>query len=66
MSMFITADCISCAACEPECPNGAITPGDATFVINQQLCTECQGHADAPQCVTTCPLEGCIQQAPTA
>lgn len=26
MAIKITDDCINCAACEPECPNGAIYP----------------------------------------
>jgi ferredoxin len=60
MSMLIVEECISCGACEPECPNTAIAPGDAIFVVNAELCTECVGAFDAPQCVTVCPVEGCI------
>ena len=64
MSMLILEDCISCGACEPECPNTAITAGDSIYVINAALCTECQGAFDAPQCATVCPVEGCVVKSP--
>lgn len=64
MAMLIVEECISCAACEPECPNTAITPGDSIFVINTELCTECVGSFDSPQCVTICPVEGSIVPDP--
>jgi ferredoxin len=64
MSMVIVEECISCSACEPECPNEAITAGDAIYVVNAELCTECVGAFDAPQCVTTCPVENCIVPDP--
>jgi ferredoxin len=60
MSMVIVEECIVCGACEPECPNTAIAAGDSIFVINSDLCTECVGAFDSPQCVTVCPVEGCI------
>jgi ferredoxin len=60
MSMVIVEECISCGACEPECPNTAIAAGDPVYVVNADLCTECVGAFDAPQCVTTCPVENCI------
>jgi ferredoxin len=60
MAMLIVEECISCGACEPECPNTAITAGDSIFVINPELCQECEGSFDSPQCVTVCPVEGCI------
>ena len=55
----IQETCISCGACEPECPNNAISPGDSMFVIND-TCTECSGVADSPRCVEICPIEDCI------
>ena len=60
MSMVIVEECISCGACEPECPNTAISAGDPVYVVNAELCTECVGAFDSPQCVTTCPVENCI------
>jgi ferredoxin len=62
MALTITEDCISCAACEPECPNGAITQGDLLFVIDPEKCTECVGFHDEPQCIPVCPVE-CIEKA---
>lgn len=60
MAMTIVESCISCAACEEPCPNHAISPGDPVFVINPELCTECVGAHDTPQCVDVCPVEGAI------
>ena len=63
MALIITEDCINCDVCEPECPNEAITQGEEIYVINPDLCTECVGHFDAPQCVEVCPVE-CIPKDP--
>ncbi len=59
MSLKITEECINCDVCEPECPNGAISLGEDTYVINPDLCTECVGHFESSQCVSVCPVE-CI------
>ncbi|MFO1292612.1 MAG: YfhL family 4Fe-4S dicluster ferredoxin [Rubrivivax sp.] len=59
MALIILADCINCAACEPECPNSAISAGDDIFVIDADKCTECVGHHDESQCVAICPVD-CI------
>lgn len=64
MALLINADCISCAACEPECPNEAISQGDAIYVIDPDKCTECVGAHDAPKCVEVCPVDGCIVPDP--
>lgn len=63
MALLITDECINCDVCEPECPNGAISQGDETYVIDHRRCTECVGHFDAPQCVEVCPVE-CIVKDP--
>ncbi len=34
MATLITEECINCGACEPECPNGAISQGDDIYVID--------------------------------
>lgn len=47
MAYHISDDCISCGACEAECPVGAISEGDGKFEINPDLCTECGSCADA-------------------
>ena len=56
----ITDECINCGACEPECPNGAITEGDEIFQIDPNLCTECVGFHGDEACQTVCPVECCI------
>ena len=60
MAYKITDDCISCGACEPECPNEAISEGDDIFIINPDLCTECVGFFDTPQCADVCPVDCCV------
>ena len=63
MSLFMTDECINCDVCEPECPNGAISQGEEIYVIDPDLCTECVGHFDTPQCVEVCPVD-CIPKDP--
>ena len=63
MSLLITDECINCDVCEPECPNEAITQGEEIYEIDPELCTECVGHFDTPQCVEVCPVE-CIPKDP--
>ena len=60
MSTYITDECINCGACEPECPNGAISEGDDIYVINPDLCTECVGFHGDEACQTVCPVECCL------
>lgn len=59
MALIITDECINCDVCEPECPNGAISQGEEIYKINPDLCTECIGHYNEPQCVEVCPVD-CI------
>jgi ferredoxin len=59
LALKITDECINCDVCEPECPNEAISQGPEYYEINPNLCTECVGHFDTPQCVDVCPVE-CI------
>lgn len=63
MALYITDECINCDVCEPECPNGAIYQGQEIYEINPNLCTECVGHFDEPQCVVVCPVD-CIPLNP--
>jgi Fe-S-cluster-containing hydrogenase component 2 len=60
MATMITADCINCGACEPECPNNAISQGDPVYVIAPQLCTECVGFHDYEACAAVCPVDVCV------
>ena len=60
---MITDDCINCDVCEPICPNQAIYEKPDRYYIDPNLCTECVGHFDAPQCVEICPV-ACIPKDP--
>jgi len=63
MALRITGQCINCDVCEPECPNGAISPGPEHYRIDPDHCTECIGHFPVPQCLEVCPVE-CILPDP--
>jgi hypothetical protein len=60
MATMITNECINCGACEPECPNNAISQGETIFVIDPQLCTECVGFHDYEACAAVCPVDCCV------
>jgi ferredoxin len=57
MAYLINEDCISCGACEPECPNQAIKEGSTIYVIDPARCTECVGSHPASRCVEVCPVD---------
>jgi ferredoxin len=63
VALLITDECINCDVCEPVCPNEAISQGAEIYEINPNLCTECVGHYDEPQCVSVCPID-CIPLDP--
>ena len=60
MATMITSECINCGACEPECPNEAITQNDEIYVIDPVLCTECVGFHDYEACAAVCPVDCCV------
>lgn len=60
MATMITEQCINCGACEPECPNTAISAGEDIFVIDPERCTECVGFHDEEQCAAVCPVDCCL------
>ena len=60
MATMITSECINCGACEPECPNNAISQGDPVYVIDPLLCTECVGFHDYEACAAVCPVDCCV------
>lgn len=62
MALLINEECISCGACEPECPTNSITEGDEIYVIDPNTCVECEGYFDDPQCIEVCPVD-CIVKA---
>ncbi|NOZ41890.1 MAG: YfhL family 4Fe-4S dicluster ferredoxin [Alphaproteobacteria bacterium] len=59
MALMIVEACTACDACEPVCPNEAISVGDPMYIIDPFKCTECVGADDEPQCMLVCPAE-CI------
>lgn len=60
MATMITSDCINCGACEPECPNNAISQHEDLYVIDPLLCTECVGFHDYEACAAVCPVDCCV------
>lgn len=60
MSYKITEDCISCGACETDCPNEAITEGETIYLIDPAKCTECVGSYESSRCVEICPVDCCV------
>jgi ferredoxin len=51
MAHVINEECIACGACEPECPEEAISEGEEIYVIDPEKCTDCG------TCVDFCPVE---------
>lgn len=60
MALIINDECIACDACVAECPNEAIAEGDPIYKIDPNLCTECVGFFDEPQCVEVCPVDSIV------
>jgi hypothetical protein len=60
MATMITIECINCGACEPECPNNAISQAEEIYVIDPLLCTECVGFHDYEACAAVCPVDCCV------
>jgi hypothetical protein len=60
MATMITSECINCGACEPECPNNAISQAEELYVIDPLLCTECVGFHDYEACAAVCPVDCCV------
>jgi ferredoxin len=57
MTHVISDDCISCGACEPECPVTAISQGDTKYIIDPVKCTDCA------KCVDVCPVTAISKKA---
>ncbi len=60
MAYKITDECISCGACEAECPHEAISEGETIFDIDPDKCTECVGSHESSKCAEICPVDCCI------
>ena len=46
MAYKITDACISCGACEADCPVQAISEGDGKYEIDAEKCIDCGACAD--------------------
>ena len=55
MAYKITDECVSCGACEPECPVEAISEGEDKYVIDPEKCTDCGS------CAEVCPNDAIVQ-----
>jgi ferredoxin len=51
--VIMTEECISCGACETECPEDAIMESDEGYLIDPERCQDCGA------CAIVCPQE-CI------
>lgn len=51
MAYVIKDSCISCGACEAECPVDAISEGDALYIIDGDKCIDCGA------CANVCPVD---------
>jgi ferredoxin len=60
MAMKITDECMSCAACEPECPKGAISQSGEKYVIDASKCDECAAKGE-PSCKSVCPADSIVK-----
>ena len=51
IAYMINDACISCGACEAECPVECISSGDDKYVIDANTCIECGS------CAGVCPVD---------
>lgn len=51
MAYKITDACLMCGSCAEQCPVGAISEGDTTYVIDPDMCVSCGS------CAAQCPAE---------
>jgi ferredoxin len=60
MANKINDECIQCGACEPECPNEAISNNGATYVIDAAKCDECAANGGEFACAAVCPTDAVV------
>ena len=55
MAYVINDNCISCGACEGDCPVSCISAGDGKHVIAESECISCGA------CVGSCPVDAIVE-----
>lgn len=56
MAYTINDACVSCGACEPECPVSCISQGDSIYVVSADDCIDCGA------CANVCPVDAPVQK----
>ena len=56
MAYKISDQCLSCGSCAETCPVGAISEGDAQYVIDAEACMSCGA------CAASCPVEAISEE----
>lgn len=57
--LWITAECINCDMCVPQCPSESITAAGKQVQINPATCIACEDYYPLPTCIDVCPID-CI------
>ena len=56
MTHVISEECISCGACESECPVDAISEGNDQYTIDADECIDCAA------CTAVCPVDAISEE----
>jgi len=56
MAYVISEECVSCGACESQCPVSAITQGADYYVIDADTCISCGA------CASQCPVDAISEE----
>jgi len=65
VAYMITAECVNCSACEQECPVQAITAAADQYVIDPNICVDCDGYFEEARCKWACPVNACVPERET-
>lgn len=65
MAYMITAECVNCSACEQECPVQAITAAADQYVVDPDVCVDCEGYFEEARCKWACPVNACVPERVT-